>query len=67
MHLTVNGRSVTIPNEVKTIEALIKHFELTSPIIIVEHNDLILDKNDDKNIALSEGDKVELIQFVGGG
>lgn len=67
MNLTVNGRDVTVPSEIQTIRQLIEHFDLKSPVIIVEHNEVILEKEEHGQTKIKDGDKVEFVQFVGGG
>lgn len=67
MNLTVNGQDVTVPKTIKTVKQLIEHFDLKSPVIIVEHNDVILKKDAHDDTAVNEGDRIEFVQFVGGG
>ncbi|HLR69523.1 sulfur carrier protein ThiS [Virgibacillus alimentarius] len=67
MNLRVNGEVVTVPDSVRTIKGVIDHFNINNPVIIVEHNDTILDKNAHEKTQIFEGDKIELVQFVGGG
>lgn len=67
MTLTVNGREVTVPETIKTVNQLINHFDLKSPVIIVEHNDVILEKGEHDKTNIEAGDKIEFVQFVGGG
>lgn len=67
MNLTVNGRDVSVPTSIKTVKQLIEHFDLQSPVIIVEHNEVILEKGEHEQTEIAEGDKVEFVQFVGGG
>lgn len=67
MNLTVNGRDMTVPNKIKTVKELIYHFDLQSPVIIVEHNDVVLEKGEHEKITINDGDKIEFVQFVGGG
>lgn len=67
MELLINGAQLTVPTSVKTILELMTHLDLSSPVIIVEHNDVILQKEEHKDVQLKEGDKIEFVQFVGGG
>lgn len=67
MTLYINGNEVSVPDNLVTIEDLIEHFKFKSPVIIVEHNEKILKKADHKETKVSEGDKIEFVQFVGGG
>jgi len=67
MDLLINGSTVNVPKKVETITELMQHLELKSPVIIVEYNDEILKKDEYKQTNINNGDKVEFIQFVGGG
>ena len=67
MKLLVNGNNLQVPGEVNTIADVITHFFAHDPIVIVEHNGVILDKSLHPEQIISDGDKIELVQFVGGG
>jgi len=67
MELVINGNVVEVPKSVRTVSELIDHLELQSPIIIVEHNEVILKKEEQQTTQLSPKDKLEFVQFVGGG
>jgi len=67
MQLTINGEQMNVPSSIKTITELIEHLELKSPVIIVEHNDIILQKGEHEKTEIKSGDKIEFVQFVGGG
>ncbi len=51
----------------ETVKQLMEHLDLKSPIIIVEHNEKILQKSDHELVKVQEGDTIEFVQFVGGG
>lgn len=44
-----------------------EHYQINNPIVIVEHNHSIIEKNAYANTKVKDGDKIELVQFVGGG
>ncbi|MEN1967364.1 sulfur carrier protein ThiS [Lentibacillus sp. N15] len=67
MNLRVNGEHMTVPSTVVTITHLLDYIQVKNPIVIVEHNKHILEKHDHDGTTLSDGDKIELVQFVGGG
>ncbi|OKL36497.1 sulfur carrier protein ThiS [Domibacillus mangrovi] len=67
MNMTVNGRDVQLPDYVTTVRDLLDHFKLNKDMAIVELNQLILDKTTRDDAALSDGDRIEIVQFVGGG
>lgn len=67
MKLHINGQSVEVPDTIRTIEELLAHFELQEKMLVVEHNQNILQKEDHEKTALSAGHKIEIVHFVGGG
>ncbi|GAB3058185.1 sulfur carrier protein ThiS [Virgibacillus ainsalahensis] len=67
MNLLVNGNEVNVPGNVKTITDVIGYFFNNPPVVIVEHNGEILDLENHSNKEVTNGDKLELVQFVGGG
>lgn len=67
MKLTVNGDLVEVPNTVDTVFGLLQYFELNQKVIIVEKNAEILEKAKHEETLISDGDKIELVHFVGGG
>ncbi len=67
MKLTINGVEMDIPTNVQTVTELITYLELSSPVIIVEHNETILQNETHAQTTIKDGDKIEFIQFVGGG
>ncbi|WP_046175826.1 sulfur carrier protein ThiS [Domibacillus indicus] len=67
MKMIVNGREVQLPESVITVRDLLEHFQLNKELAIVELNQSILDKAERDGAKLSNGDRVEIVQFVGGG
>ncbi|WP_036660091.1 sulfur carrier protein ThiS [Paenisporosarcina sp. HGH0030] len=67
MKLVINGDKIEVPNTVETISNLLQHFELEKKVVIVEWNNTILEKGSHQETILCDGDKVELVHFVGGG
>lgn len=67
MDVTINGNKMTLPEDVNTVTKLIEHLNIKNPVIIVEHNDVILKKDNHATTSVQSGDKIEFIQFVGGG
>ncbi|ADU29044.1 sulfur carrier protein ThiS [Evansella cellulosilytica] len=66
MVVQVNGKSNELPENM-TIAQLLTHFELDKKVVIVELNEMIIDKDHHANTTIKDGDKLELVQFVGGG
>jgi sulfur carrier protein len=67
MNLVINGDKVEVPNSVETVDNLLQHFDLEQKVVIVEWNETILEKAFYQETMLSNGDKIELVHFVGGG
>lgn len=66
MEVTINGQARTV-DDGNTVLELLTSLDLAPEGVIVEHNGHIL-KPPQFNVAkLHTGDRVELIQFVGGG
>jgi len=64
--LRVNGTERRVP-EGLTVQGLLEHLELIPATVVVEHNLEILDRARYGCVALSDGDRLELVHFVGGG
>ncbi len=67
MKLLVNGNTVQIPERVGTISDIMMHFNIKQSVVIVEHNGEIIDSNIHPTRKVLDGDKIEIVQFVGGG
>ncbi|MBA2874768.1 sulfur carrier protein ThiS [Thermaerobacillus caldiproteolyticus] len=67
MELIINGESIQLPDSVKTVSDLLSHFRLNHKIAIVEVNLNIIQKQEYETTTLCNGDKVEIVHFVGGG
>lgn len=65
--LTINGDPMELPNEVKTVQQLLSHFQLDEKVVIVEKNKEILQKDSHESEQVNDGDQIELVHFVGGG
>ena len=66
MRITVNGESKDVP-EGTTLEALIRLLALAPERLAVEFNQEVLRRALWDSTTLSEGDRVEIVHFVGGG
>lgn len=67
MLLYINGQSREIPSEVDTIQRLLDHLNIAKKILIIQHNQEILKRENYSSTPLKEGDKIEIVHFVGGG
>jgi thiamine biosynthesis protein ThiS len=66
MRLTVKGETREAPDSA-TIADLLASLEIEGRRVAVEHNREIAPKSLWAEIALQDGDQVEIVQFVGGG
>lgn len=64
--ITVNGSERTLPGEMSLKEFLLQeHYQIAR--IAVERNETIVPKAQYEETILKEGDRVEVVSFVGGG
>lgn len=67
MKLHINGDDITVPETVHTVEGLIAHLGLKSNLLIVETNGHILQAEEHADAPVADGDRIEIVHFVGGG
>jgi len=67
LELIINGNDVEVPDHIRTVEELTVHLKISNPHMIVELNGNILVKSAHASESLADGDKIEIVQFVGGG
>jgi sulfur carrier protein len=63
----INGDNVEVPNDLKNVADLLEHFKLQEKVVIIEHNQEILEKTNHHLVSLTDGDQIEIVHFVGGG
>ncbi|QEM69635.1 sulfur carrier protein ThiS [Geobacter sp. FeAm09] len=66
MHITLNGETVAIA-EGSTVAGLLEHLRLPRERVAVEVNLDIVPKAAYDGHGLAEGDRIEIVHFVGGG
>ena len=66
MNLYLNGEPANAP-DAATVAAFLDHLGLPRKGIAVERNLEIVPKSAFDEIVLEEGDRLEIVQFVGGG
>ncbi|MED2973923.1 sulfur carrier protein ThiS [Fictibacillus sp. B-59209] len=66
MKLMVNGTALDIALA-RTVQELLGELKLAGKGAIVELNQEILDKSQHAKTRLADGDKIEIVHFVGGG
>jgi sulfur carrier protein len=66
MKLNINGKAWEIEKSLNLIE-LIEHFQLKVDQVVVELNQTVPEKKTYAQVYVKDGDKIELIKFLGGG
>ncbi len=66
MKLTINGKKITMEGGL-SVDALLDKLNVPKKTIVVELGGKIIPREDHETTRLAEGDKLELIRFVGGG
>lgn len=66
INVFINGKEQEIP-ESSTVQSVLNNMKLKSPLVVVEKNREIVQKEDYANNAVQEGDKLEIVGFFGGG
>ena len=69
MNLLINGQPRDFPNlsSGATVQDLLTALALKADRIAVEHNGAIVSRNGWPATPISDGDKFEIVHFVGGG
>lgn len=66
MRLVVNGEDRQVePNT--TVEQLLSSLGLADTLVAVERNEEVVPRAQHQSTELNEGDRVEVVHFVGGG
>ncbi|MFH0976024.1 MAG: sulfur carrier protein ThiS [Spirochaetota bacterium] len=67
MDIKVNGRNIYIQSETLSINYLLRHLKIKSAMVVIEKNGVLIDKDNYDTEHVTDGDVVEIVQFVGGG
>jgi thiamine biosynthesis protein ThiS len=66
VNIVVNGEAKTVPDGLD-LRALIEHLGLGAGPVAIERNDAVVPRAEHAQTVLHEGDRVEIVHFVGGG
>jgi sulfur carrier protein len=66
VNILLNGETVDT-REAKTIAELIQRFQLPPRSVLVEHNGLVVYRQEWAERLIAEGDRVEFVRVVAGG
>ncbi|MEO2258422.1 sulfur carrier protein ThiS [Paenibacillus amylolyticus] len=67
MNIIVNGQRMEIEDRLNRVDKLLQSFDLPVKTVVVELNKHILTREYHESTALREGDRIEIVHFVGGG
>lgn len=66
MNIYLNGKKTNIEENL-TLQRLLESFQINPGTVVVERNESILPRDEYEQTWLREGDKIEVVRFVGGG
>jgi thiamine biosynthesis protein ThiS len=66
MTVTVNGRARQLPPSF-SVAQLLELLQLEAALVAVERNQTIIPRNAFDQTSLQDGDRLEIVRFVGGG
>ncbi|RAT94734.1 sulfur carrier protein ThiS [Brevibacillus sp. Leaf182] len=67
MTVQLNGKKVELAEEITTVRALLASYSLQEKIVVVERNGEIIDRSVYEQTPIADGDRIEIVHFVGGG
>ncbi|MBM6385563.1 Sulfur carrier protein ThiS [compost metagenome] len=67
MNIIVNGQSMNINDDLNHVDQLLQSFNLQVKTVVVELNRQILMREHHASTVLRDGDRIEIVHFVGGG
>lgn len=65
MQLWVNGEEASVPDGL-TVAGLVRHLGIDGPVA-VERNVEVVPRAEHEATTLADGDRIEIVHFVGGG
>jgi len=66
LRVEVNGTGREV-SEGRTVAGLLQDLELDGRLVVVELNRQIIRRTEIEDVVLQDGDRVEIVHFVGGG
>ena len=64
--IQLNGKKVVIRSKYSILD-LLKKYKLNNKKVAIEHNGIIIPKNNYNKKFLKNNDKIEIVHFIGGG
>ncbi len=66
LRVEVNGKDREV-RDGRTVAGLLEDLELDGRLVVVELNREIVRRTEIEDVALQDGDRIEIVHFVGGG
>jgi thiamine biosynthesis protein ThiS len=66
LHIDVNGKRHDV-DDGRTVAGLLTDLGLDGRLVVVELNRQIVRRNELAQVTLEDGDRIEIVHFVGGG
>lgn len=66
LRVEVNGKDLEV-SDGRTVAGLLEDLELDGRLVVVELNRQIIRRTEIADVALRDGDRIEIVHFVGGG
>ncbi|MFN0277555.1 MAG: sulfur carrier protein ThiS [Pyrinomonadaceae bacterium] len=66
INILLNGETLEVAKEIK-LDELLEFFSLPRKRVAIEINNSVVSRSDWPDIVIGEGDKIEVVHFVGGG
>ncbi|WP_203364370.1 sulfur carrier protein ThiS [Bacillus sp. REN10] len=67
MNITINGKKEELQLASPTVAMLLKTYALDGKAVIIERNGEIVSKAELDTTPIADGDRIEIVHFVGGG
>ena len=67
MEITLNGKNTKLASHIDNLQALVKYYDLSPQKVAIELNLEIVAREDYQTTLIAVGDKIEIVEFVGGG
>ncbi len=66
MKVLINGEEKIVSSNL-TLKGLLLSWNLSPETVVVEHNEAVIPRKNLEAVSVNEGDKIEIVHFVGGG
>ncbi|GEL06624.1 sulfur carrier protein ThiS [Salisediminibacterium halotolerans] len=67
MKMQINGKETELPAAIASVQDVLDHYNLDSQAVVVERNEQIVPRENLSSVKAENGDRLEIVEFVGGG